>query len=348
MALILKSKKQAQLLKDQQKSNGLPYFKPKYSPKGTAFVFICPPKNEDSTIVTPVKVHEAYGSGGTKLAGPMTSVSEFGETCDITKLGWELRNKYKDSKNEKLKKLPAYFLPKTKNIIFVIDQNEVSKGIQQWQAPQSVADFIKAEVSGNDDGVEEGDMSFAHPTKGKLLKFTKTGEKLNTSYTNIGWAQKTALDLGEVDEDKLVEMLSEMPDVLGGLFRKPTKEQIQDYKDFLDSYAEKNGLTLNWKNTKKSQLETEDAADETDEDSDEDSDVDNSELDLDDEDTPKNKKSKKLDSKKSKKDDDDEEDESGSDSEEDEKPAKGKSKSKQKDEDDEDIEVDLDDEDDED
>lgn len=300
--LILKSKKQVGLLKEQQKSGGgVPFFKPNWqkTKKGEdiIYVFICPPKNEDTALVTQVSIHEAFGANA-KLTNPLVSVSNFDEKSDITEMGFRIKNSYKDKETKASKALVGYMIPKRKNIIFVIDPSAPEKGIQMWQAPYAVADYLIKYLEGDEDtGVEEGDMSFAHPTEGKLLKVKKTGAKLTTSYS-VTFVEKE-FDLGDINEENLVEMLEKLPNVLGGVFKKPSKDAIQTYKDFLDEQASSKGIALNWKNPKNSKLDS--ASDE--DDNSDDTDVDDDELDTDDE-----KPSSKKTSKKPSKDDDEDED----------------------------------------
>ncbi len=84
-------------------------------------------------------------------------------------------------------------------------------------------------------------------------------------------------------------MLSAVPDVLGGSFKKPKPEQVKAYKDFLDEYAVKKGFQLNWKNTKNSNLEG--ASDDDDDTSTDVSGADDADLDLENE-KPKTGKGK--------------------------------------------------------
>ena len=330
MALILKSKKQVEKLKAQQSSN-VGYFKPTYTPKGTGFVFVCPIKNEDTTIVTPFKVFEAYGMDKKQLTPSLPSPTMWDEKCDIESIGWDLKNKYKG--NKKMETVHQFFIPKTKNIVFVIDPLAPEKGIVKWEAPKAVSDFLTAHIAGNDDGTEEGDMSFAHPTEGKLLKWTKVGTGFNTKYSNVGWATKP-LDLGEITEEKLIEMLAEVPDVKNGIYKKPSAEKIQAYKDFLDSYAAKKNFEINWKNPKSSNLDG--ATDDEDTSTDVES-VDDDDLALDSEEEEqtisKNKKAKEEKAKMSAK------------SKTTAKPKKDLDDEEASDESEDDIEVDLDDED---
>lgn len=314
--LILNSKKQAELLKQQQnKKSGIPYFKPTYKKKKTssgsiievAEIFICPPKDENSLIVTKIQMHEAFSKKG-KMTDSLVSPLNFDEKCEIQQVGFDLYNKFKDTEKEIYKTLAGFALTKEKNIIFVIDPNDVEKGIQMWQAPASVAKFLLEHIEGEDED-SGGDMSFCHPETGKLLKVIKKGEGFNTKYS-VKFSE-TKLDLGEINEDNLSDMLAKLPTLINiedpskGLFKKPKKEEVEAYKEWFEDYCSTKGITISWKNTKNSKLDADDESDSDDDDSS--TDVDDEELDLEGDDNKKknNKKNDKK-SKPAKNDDEDE------------------------------------------
>jgi len=255
MALVLKSKKTMEMIeKGKQKGGGgANYFKPEPNAKDVFKVFICPPKNEDVSIIQKVVVHEIFNQTG-KVAG-CVSPSNWEEKDPFIKLGWNLRKKYSDHKSQKVKDFFKYLVGKSKNIIHVINPEDTEKGIQSWQAPQSVVDFILNDIEQND-----GDMDFCHPQTGKALVVKKTGSGLLTKYA-CAWS-KNAVELDGIDEDKLSEMLDVLPDsILGSMFKKPTKDEIEDYREAVDVLAEKLKVSINWKNTKDSNLEVDDDAD---------------------------------------------------------------------------------------
>lgn len=281
MALVLKSKKTMEMIEQskQKGGGGANYYKPQLNEKGVFKVFICPPRSEDVSIIQKVTVHEIFNSTG-KVAG-CVSPANWEEKDPFIKLGWSLRKKYADHKNANVKNFFKYLVGKTKNIIYVIDPDDTEKGIQVWQAPQSIVDFILNDIEQND-----GDMDFCHPQTGKALVVKKTGEKLMTKYA-CAWA-KSDVELDGIDEDKLVEMLEALPEsILGTMFKKPTKDEIADYRDAVDGLAEKLKISINWKNTKDSNLEVDDDADLDDDSStekeDDDEDFSDDDLDLEDE-----------------------------------------------------------------
>lgn len=309
MALQLKSKKTMELIENEKSKGGrADYFDPKPNDKGVFKIFICPPKNEDTPIVQKVKVHEIFNKTG-KVAG-VTSPANFEEKDPFIKIGWDLKAKYAEHKNEKIKDFFKYLVGKDKNIMYIIDPSNIEKGIQMYQAPKAVIDFVLNEIENS----EDGSIDFAHPKTGKFLIIKKTGVKLLTKY-QCAWG-KNNTNLEGIDEDKLEEMLNtNAKPVIGGLFKKPTKEQLDTYKEAIDVLAEKVGISINWKNTKDSNLEVDDDA-ELDTDLDTEGDGlsgDDEDLDLTDDEKPKdNKKAdagKKTDAKaggkKAAKDDDD-------------------------------------------
>lgn len=280
MALILKSKKTMDMIEEGKKKGGnAGFFKPQPNEKGIFKVFVCPPKADEDgdgkyPLVQKATVHEIFNSQG-KVAG-VVSPANFEEKDPFIKLGWGLKKKYEKHKSEKVKDFYKNLVGKTKNIIYIIDPDDTEKGIQIYQAPASVADFILEEIDRN-----EGDMDFCHPSTGKLLVIKKVGTGFNTKY-KCGWS-KTDANL-DIDEDKLEELLNALPDsIFGSLYKKPTKDEIEDYKDAVDAIAERLKISINWKNTKDSNLEVDEDADLDDdgEENLEGEDGDDSDLDLD-------------------------------------------------------------------
>lgn len=233
--LVLKSKKVLDDIKEEAKKGGrAEFFQPEFNEKGIFKVFICPPRSEEHNIVSKVVVFEAFNKNG--LLGKVNSPANWGEKEPFTKLSYSLEKKYKEVKGKK--EFYKYLRPKTKNCYWVIDPTNEDKGIQLWQAPYSVSQFILNDIETND-----GDMDFAHPQTGRLLVVKKTGSGLDTEY-NQNWS-KVEANLS-IDEDKLVEMLEELPEILGGIFKKPSKDDIEEYKETMEGIAERLGIPLNW------------------------------------------------------------------------------------------------------
>jgi len=195
--------------------------------KKVSRLLILPPVEEDAAIFETTYDHTLWGNG--KPLASCSSPFANDEEDKIHSLGWDVQKKYKDSKDQKLKSFYQNLLVNEKNVINVLDLDDLEAGAQKWPMPKSVSEVVMQEFA----DVEDDDFTdIADLDEGRPLQITTNGESGNKiRYKVVKFLKKGAslLEDGELDEDQVAEIIENMPN----LKKEQKKWDEDEFENFL-------------------------------------------------------------------------------------------------------------------
>lgn len=202
-------KANAKKLKEKAQSGGsVNYFD---SSKPEAYVIFL---KHENNFIQDLTHHEVWKAK--KLVGRVGSPSCEGLDDPISKKGWELYERYKESEVEEVKNLFKKYLPRTESVAFVIDVKDIDKGVQVMRLPKPVKDLLLDEVDGIES--EEDAMSIFHPEEARIMKITHNGEKgIKRKYGAVKFLNKKAelISRGKFTEEEIEKQLFDLRKLQG-------------------------------------------------------------------------------------------------------------------------------------
>lgn len=211
----------------------------------SAEVLILGPVEDDAPAIFTTKKHQIWkdkrpvsvvGTPSVNANGDAT-----GEKDKIMEIGWKLREKYKDSENEKKKTFWQKFLPDTQHHICVLDLKNVEAGPLVYSMPKMVADFVIDEINEHSDDL----TSICDFDEGRKLYIKHNGEKgMNRKYKVVKFkGEAKLLEDGLIEEEDLDEIAEKMPD-LRRLQPKFDQDAFDTHLEKLAKMAQKIGIDL--------------------------------------------------------------------------------------------------------
>lgn len=289
-----------------------------------------------------------------KNLGRCASPAFDGETDQLMQLGFKLKEKYKDSKNEKKKNFWKECMPERKHHVNVLNLSNPDDGAKTYTMPNAVAEVVLDEFKDCGDDVGSiCDFDEGRPLMVKV-KAGKRGHKSVRYGAKFLAKQAGLIERGLIDDETIEELAEGVID-LTRLQPKFNEEEFEKYFEMIAKRAEKIGIDLEEvgidaedddeieeEEVDESEMEDDDDdedGEESDDDDDEDGDDEESDDDDDDEDGDESDDDddddEEFDADLDTDDDDDDElqldaDDLEDDEEEEEKPKKSKKSTKSK------------------
>lgn len=291
---ILKGKATKEAMNKNKSSGGFKRFKMQGK---VANVLILGPTKEGEAVFGVNIVQEMFTKAG-KLVYSYGSQKAFGGEDVVEKMGWKIRNKYKDDTNKAKKEFFKRLLPKKKYNLNIIDMDNKDEGVQRWEnVPNSVMDTIFSEIEDCEDDL----TTICDLTEGRILKIKTNGKSGLDKRYQAKFTVAANLDLS----DEELEALFEQVKPLSSCQRPYNEEGEAKAKEYWKQAMAKVGIKLSSEDEEE-EMENEDEDDADEFESDDDGDDDGGD---DDDDEPAPAKSKKPAPKVNKKDADFDEDE---------------------------------------
>jgi hypothetical protein len=213
-------------------------------------LLILAPVNDDMGAVFTSKNHEYWVNGrpvskaGTPSYSSKNGGEATGEEDKLVTLGWKLRDKYANSKNEKKKDFWRKCMLNTQHHCVVLDLKNIEAGPMVYTMPTSVSDVVLEEIK--DTLAEEDDLtSICDFDEGRRLYIKTNGEKgKKRKYKIIKF--KDAVNLiedGALSEEDLEEMSKKVYD-LSKLQMKYSDESFEKHYEFIVEKAKKLGIDI--------------------------------------------------------------------------------------------------------
>jgi hypothetical protein len=171
-------------------------------------VLILPPTIKDAPIFFETNMHEVWANK--KPIAKCASPTFVGEDDPIMKAGWKIKDKFADSKNDKLKNLWRLFMPKKAHYVYVLNKEALDSGPLLLKLPHVAYELLLDELK---DAESDDDIkAICDLDEGRWLRIKHNGATgLAKEY--IAKFSKNPVKLSEngaVDADKLV---SNVPDL---------------------------------------------------------------------------------------------------------------------------------------
>lgn len=246
MGFKMKSKATSEAAKKAtERGGGLRQFKMDEN-KLSARLLILGPVKEDAAAVFVAKTHEIWANGKpVHICGtPSVDIKgkETGEKDSIQDLGWKLRDKYSNSTNEKKKDFWKRFLLKTKNVMNVLDLDNIEAGPLTYIMPMAVSDVVLEEF------IEVGEdiSSICDFNEGRILYIKHNGKKkLARKYKIVKFKNETAnlIDDGILDDEALQSLEEKLYD-LTKFQPKYSDAEFEKHLEHLGKSAQSLGIDL--------------------------------------------------------------------------------------------------------
>lgn len=164
-----------------------------------------------------------------------------GETDKVSDLGWKLRDKYKDNKNDKKKDFFKKFLPKTSHVVNVLDLDNLDRGPQVYQMSGAVSEVVLEEF------IDMGDdqTSICDFDEGRILEIKTNGKQGLQKRYKCKFLAETAglLENNDISEEELEDIADKTYD-LTKLQQAYTKEAEEKHLELLAKAADKLGINI--------------------------------------------------------------------------------------------------------
>lgn len=300
-------------------------------------ILIVQPWSKAGDVVKKVMVHQVWKNRRPIASAACPRIKE-GEDCVVCQYGWDLRDKYADSKSKRKQDLHKLFKATTDHYVNAIDMDSKDKKVQICKLPHVGYEALMEELAEDDMSLKD----ICDLDEGKPMKIIGNGKEGNLRRYKIAKFETVPANLvanNEVEEDPTLDAIHN----LDLLQPKASEKKLEEVLTKLKKQA------LGTDDTEDEEEEDEDDTD-ADEESDDDADGEDDD-DSDDEDEEEEKPKKKA-TKKSKPSDDDEEEEdedeeeSDDDDEDEESDDDEDSDDEEEDEDEEDEDDDITDDDD--
>jgi hypothetical protein len=232
-----------------ESSGGLKRFKWDDNRVSGEFLILAPIVDDMGAVFTS-KNHEYWVKGrpasrsGTPSYTAKNGGEATGEVDKIVNLGWKLRDKYGNSKNEKKKNFWQKFMLNTQHHVQVLDLKNIEAGPLIWSLPNTIADVVLEEIKDALD--EDGDLgSICDFDEGRKLYVKTNGQKgKNRRYKVVKFKDEANLLAdGAIEEDDLEEIADKMHD-LGRLQLKYSEEAFEKHLEYLKKQADMIGIDL--------------------------------------------------------------------------------------------------------
>jgi hypothetical protein len=171
-------------------------------------VLVLPPTQKDAPIFFETCIHEVWVNK--KPIATCASPTFEGEEDPIMKQGWKIREKFQDSKSEKLKNLFKLFMPKNNRYVYVLNKDSIDAGPLLLKLPSAAYDTLMDEI--NEVETEEDMKAICDLDDGRWLRIKHNGgEGLNKKYV-AKFSKNTAqlVEQGLVDADKLAASVPDL------------------------------------------------------------------------------------------------------------------------------------------
>lgn len=290
-------------------------------------VLICQPWNDKGDIVKPTMVHQVWKNKRPIATAACPRIVE-GDDCKVCARGWELKDKYKDSKNQKKQNAWRLFMATQDHYANVINLQGDDRSVKILKLPQKAYATLLDEVNSDDVSLKD----ICHLDNGRPMRIKGNGKEGNFRRYEIAKFEKNPANLianGEVDKEEVLNALFD----LDKLQPKPNEKKLEEV--FLKIKKQATSILG-------AEAEEEDEDEDVDADEDEDADEDS---DSDDEDSDDEDADGEDDDDDDMEDDDEEEEDEDDSDDEDEEDDSEDDEDSDDDDSDEDDEDDSDDED---
>jgi hypothetical protein len=234
---VMKSKATKEAAKKaKEKGGGFSNFK---ISKTTHRLLILGPIEDRPAIFTSV-IHELWKNK--RPVARVASPSFSGQPDKISKMGWAIRDAYKESSNTKKKEYFRNFLPKENHYVNVLDLDDIDAGPQVYQMSGAVAEVVLDEITDCD-----GDLtSICDFDEGRILQVRHNGKTgLQRRYK-----AKFLADTANLIEDGILtdEDIDDIADKMSDLTKMQPKfdqDAFDELYEKLLKAADKNGIDVN-------------------------------------------------------------------------------------------------------
>ena len=299
-------------------------------------ILVVQPWSKAGDVVKKVMVHQVWKNRRPIASAACPRIKE-GEDCPVCQYGWDLRDKYADSKSKRKQDLHKLFKATTDHYVNAIDMDAKEKKVQICKLPHTAYEALMEELAEDDMSLKD----ICDLDEGKPMKIIGNGKEGNLRRYKVAKFETTPANLvanNEVEEDAVLDNIHN----LDLLQPKASEKKLEEVLTKLKKQA------LGTDDTEDEEEEDEDEIDNDDEESDDDADGEDDDDSDDDEEEEEEKPSKKKASKKSKPSDDEDEEEEDDEDESDDDDEDDDSDDDEEDEDEEDEDDDITDDDDDD
>lgn len=171
-------------------------------------VLILPPTIKDAPIFFETCIHEVWANK--KPIAKCASPTFVGEEDPIMKAGWKLREKFQDSKNDKLKNLWRLFMPKKAHYVYALNKEDIEAGPLLLKLPHAAYEILLDELS--DAESEEDVKAICDPDDGRWLRIKHNGKEGLAKEYLAKFSKDTVklVENGAVDADKLAASVPDL------------------------------------------------------------------------------------------------------------------------------------------
>lgn len=171
-------------------------------------VLILPPTVKDAPLFFETCIHEVWVNK--KPIATCASPTFVGEKDPIMDYGWKIREKFGNSKNDKLKNLFKLFMPKQTRYVYVLNKAGVETGPLLLRMPSAAYDALIDEIG---EAETDDDMkAICDLDEGRWLRIKHNGgEGLNKKYVaKFSKNPAQLVEQGLVDSDKLAASVPDL------------------------------------------------------------------------------------------------------------------------------------------
>lgn len=171
-------------------------------------VLILPTTVKDAAIFFETCVHEVWANK--KPIAKCASPTFVGEEDPIMKAGWKIREKFQDSKNDKLKNLWRLFMPKKAHYVYALNKEDIEAGPLLLKLPHAAYEVLLDELSEADS--DEAMKSICDLDEGRWLRIKHNGKEGLAKEYLAKFSKDTVklVENGAVDEDKLAASVPDL------------------------------------------------------------------------------------------------------------------------------------------